>query len=164
MGRTESDKERMNYIDNVSAGAIPIANHYDVGNNSMLIQITDPAKEFPVPKYKFKEVHQFEFLDIGDNDPDPGLAEFEMTEAQAKQIVDLLKHALEERMNVLVHCQMGICRSGAVVEVAEMMGFTQFDTYRIPNTRVKRLMMRELGLTYDATNEPYDAIRDRLNE
>jgi hypothetical protein len=44
------------------------------------------------------------------------------------------------------------------------MGFSDFDTYRIPNSRVKRLMMKELGLTYDAKNEIYDVIRNKLNE
>jgi predicted protein tyrosine phosphatase len=152
----------MNYIDNVPMTAIVFAEHYDCGPNSMLIQILDPCMEFPTPKHSFKEIHQFEFLDVGDDDKD--FAEFEITIEQAKKLVDLLKHALENRMNILVHCHAGICRSGAVVEVATMMGFSDFDTYRIPNSRVKRLMMKELGLTYDAKNEIYDVIRNKLNE
>jgi len=43
----------------------------------------------------------------------------------------------------------GICRSGAVVEVATMMGFTASDRYRQPNLRVKHKMMKVLGLTYE---------------
>ena len=149
----------MNYIDNVAAYKIPIGEHYDCGPNSMLIQIMDPASTFPISKYKFKEIHQFEFLDIEDSDEH--VDEFGITETQATAIVDLLKHAKEERMNVLLHCFAGVCRSGAVVEVATMMGFADFESFRIPNTRVKRLMMKELGLTYDSTNEVYDQIVKR---
>jgi protein tyrosine phosphatase len=50
----------------------------------------------------------------------------------------------------VVHCHAGLCRSGAVVEVATMMGFTQCDKLRIPNMRVKHRMMKALGWTYDA--------------
>jgi len=53
-------------------------------------------------------------------------------------------------MNVVVHCHAGICRSGAVTEVATMMGFTATDRFRQPNLRVKHKMMKVLGLTYDA--------------
>jgi len=52
-------------------------------------------------------------------------------------------------MNVIVHCHAGICRSGAVVEVASMMGFTPTDRYRQPNMRVKQKMMKVLGWTYE---------------
>jgi predicted protein tyrosine phosphatase len=151
----------MNYIDNVPMAAIEYAEHYDCGPNSMLIQILDPCMEFPVPKYKFKEIYQFEFLDIGDDDKD--FSDFEITVEQSVRIVNLLKHALENRMNVVCHCHAGIARSGAVVEVATMMGFQDFGSFRIPNSRVKRLMMKELGLTYDATNEIYEIIRNNLN-
>lgn len=48
------------------------------------------------------------------------------------------------------------------VEVGEMMGFTPTERYRLPNTRVKRLMMHELGLTYDSTNDIYSEIEKRL--
>jgi hypothetical protein len=65
-------------------------------------------------------------------------------------LVGLLRHALDNYMHVVVHCHAGICRSGAVTEVATMMGFTPTDRFRQPNLRVKHKMMRALGLTYDA--------------
>ena len=115
---------------------------------SMLIQIADPATFFPTPKKEFKEIHQFEFLDAEDSDGFPD--ECKISDDQAKQIVGLLQHALDNSMNVLVHCHAGICRSGAVVEVGSMMGFTPTDRYRQPNLRVKHKMMKVLGWTYDA--------------
>lgn len=149
------------WIENVAAADVPMGFHFDAGENSMLIQIMDTCSSWwPEPKHKFKEIYQFEFLDVGD---DNELTEMGCTEEQAVALVELLKRAKENRMQVVVHCYAGICRSGAVVEVAEMMGFTPVDKYRLPNSRVKRLMMKELGLTYDSTNDIYQQIESRLN-
>jgi predicted protein tyrosine phosphatase len=126
-----------------------------MGSNAMLIQIADPATFFPVPKHTFKEVHQFEFLDAEDGDRFPD--ECMIQDDQAAELVRLLQHALDNSMNVLVHCHAGICRSGAVVEVGSMMGFTPTERFRMPNLRVKHRMMRVLGLTYDS-EEKQEAI------
>ncbi len=142
----------MPWIENVSLSDISKANHHNAGENSMLIQIVDPAMAFPVPLYKFKEVHQFEFLDLEQNDPYG--EEFKVTDAQAEQLVKLLQHALEKRMNVVVHCVAGVCRSGAVCEIGVMMGFSDTEVFRSPNLMVKHKMMRVLGWTYDE-NEPH---------
>jgi predicted protein tyrosine phosphatase len=145
------------WIENVAAAEIPEGRHHACGNNSMLIQIVDPAMSFPVPKHQFREIHQFEFLDIEEdgltNNGDgtfTDMGEFAITDAQAEQLVKLLQHALDERMNVVVHCVAGMCRSGAVVEVGVMMGFIDPDKLRIPNILVKHKMMRALGWTYDS--------------
>ena len=67
---------------------------------------------------------------------------------QAAQLVNLLHHAFDQRMNVVVHCMAGICRSGAVAEVGAIMGFIDAGNYKIPNVRVKNFMLKVLGLTY----------------
>jgi predicted protein tyrosine phosphatase len=136
------------FIENVSKSDVFNGHHYDAGINSMLIRIQDPATEFGKIKYPFKEVHEFEFLDAEDEDGFPD--ECKIQDEQAAELVRLLKYAQEKHMNVVVHCHAGICRSGAVVEVATMMGFTPTDRYRQPNVRVKTKMMRVLGLTYDS--------------
>jgi rhodanese-related sulfurtransferase len=136
------------WIENVSWDDVKNGWHSDMGENAMLIQIADPATFFPTPKKSFKEVHQFEFLDAEDGDAFD--EDFKISDEQAKEIVDLLEKALYNSMNVLVHCHAGICRSGAVVEVGSMMGFTPTDRYRQPNLRVKHKMMKVLGWTYDA--------------
>ena len=143
----------MPWIQNCAADDIPKGFHVAVGENSMLIQITDPASWRPVPKHQFKEVHHFEFLDVEENDH---VLEEEMkcSQEQANQIVALLQHALEERMDVIVHCFAGICRSGAVCEVGVMMGFSDTERFRSPNLLVKHRMMKALGWTYDPNESP----------
>ncbi len=137
----------MPWIQNVSLANISKGHHIAVKENSMLIQIVDPGTEFPTPKQKFKEIHQFEFLDA---EKDDNLEEeFKITDAQAEELVGLLQHALEHRMDVVVHCHAGICRSGAVVEVGVMMGFDDTEVFRSPNLLVKHKMMKLLGWTYD---------------
>lgn len=135
------------WIQNVALSDIKKGHHVAVGENSMLIQIVDPAMEFPTPHHKFKEVHQFEFLDLEENDD--FAEEFKITDAQARELVRLLKHAAYNRMDVIVHCVAGVCRSGAVCEVGVMMGFQDTEVYRSPNLMVKHKMMKVLGWTYD---------------
>lgn len=144
----------MPWIQNIALSDVPKKHHIEVGENSMLIQIVDPCMQFPTPAHNFKEVHQFEFLDLEQDDM-PDAEEFKITDSQAHELVRLLKHALENRMNVIVHCVAGVCRSGAVCEVGVMMGFQDTEAYRSPNLLVKHKMMRELGWTYDA-NERND--------
>ena len=136
------------FIENVSKSDVYNGHHYDAGPNAMLIRIQDPATEFGKIKYPFKEVYEFEFLDAEDEDGFED--ECKISDTQAELLVGLLKRAQEKAMNVVVHCHAGICRSGAVVEVATMMGFTPSDRYRQPNIRVKTKMMKVLGWNYDS--------------
>ena len=135
------------WIENVAASDVSTGFHYDCGPNAMLISITDPAGWKPLPKHNFREVHEFEFLDAEDEDGFPD--ECKISDEQAEQLVALLNRAKENAMNVVVHCHAGICRSGAVVEVATMIGFTATDRYRQPNLRVKSKMMKVLGHNYE---------------
>ncbi len=151
----------MPWIQNIALVDVARGHHIRVGENSMLIQIVDPAMEFPVPKHQFKEVHKFEFLDIEEdgltNNGDgtwTDMSEFAITQEQADKLVELLQHALANRMDVVVHCHAGVCRSGAVCEVGVMMGFDDAEAFRAPNLLVKHKMMKKLGWTYDE-NEPH---------
>jgi predicted protein tyrosine phosphatase len=136
----------MRWIENVSMSDIHLGHHSDLGENTMLIRIQDPATEFKSTKYTFKEEHRFEFLDAEDEDGFPD--ETKISDQQAAELVALLNRALATNMNVMVHCHAGICRSGAVTEVGTMIGFTATERFRQPNLRVKYKMMKELGLTY----------------
>jgi predicted protein tyrosine phosphatase len=142
----------MPWIENVSKGDAAKAHHFDPGPNSVLICINDINCEWVIPKFPFKEVHKFEFLDVEDTDTwCPEEAKF--SEPQAKEIIKILSLALRSRSNVVVHCTAGICRSGAVVEVATMMGFDDTEKWRSPNLRVKHMLMQELGLIYDPNEQ-----------
>lgn len=149
------------WIENVSKDAVRNGHHMDAGPNAMLIQIGDPASTFPTPAKNFVVVSQFEFLDAEEGGMFP--EECLISDDQARQIVNLLQMALDQSMNVVVHCHAGICRSGAVVEVATMMGFTATERLRIPNMRVKHKMMKVLGLTYDS-DEPSQVVNGVLTE
>ena len=125
---------------------------YQHTDPSILIQITDPGTPAPIPKHDYVSKHHFIFHDA---ERDRSAGEFPYVpkvligDKDAEQIISILRHALDNDINVVVHCHAGICRSGAVVEVAEMMGFDKCDSPRIPNTLVKHKLMKQLGWTYD---------------
>jgi predicted protein tyrosine phosphatase len=138
----------MPWIENVAAADVPTRYHHDAGENSMLISITDPAGWKPEALHKFKERHNFEFLDIEEHDECLEEA-MRCSQEQANELVRLLQHALEHKMNVVVHCMAGVCRSGAVAEVGVMLGFDDVGRWRSPNLLVKSRMMKALGWTYE---------------
>lgn len=141
------------WIQNVAKSDVKNGFHYNAGINSMLIQIVDPDMQFPVAKYEFKETHQFKFLDIEKNDPCIDET-WRCSDVQAAELVRLLQHAMLNRMNVVVHCVAGVCRSGAVCEVGVILGFDDTEVFRSPNLLVKHKMMKVLGMTYDE-DEPH---------
>jgi hypothetical protein len=137
------------WIQNVSLSDIKNGYHYDTGPNSLLIQIVDPGTEFPIPKYNFNKIIQLKFLDVEHHD---GLVYNDaITENDAIIITEALKMALENCMNVVVHCHAGICRSGAVAEVGVMMGFRDAESFRAPNLLVKRKLLEQLGMAFEDT-------------
>lgn len=142
----------MPWIQNVSSGDVPRGNHKNPGDNAVLIQIVDPAMEFPTPKHNFKEVYQFEFLDLERDDK--FAEEFKITDEQASDLCVILAQSLARDKNVIVHCVAGVCRSGAVCEVGVMMGFQDTEAYRSPNLLVKHKMMKVLGWGY-SEDEPH---------
>lgn len=136
----------MNRIENTSLRKIICGDHeFLKDETNILIQIVDPDREAPEPHHAFDEVYIFKFYDVEEFNTE---TELFCTENDAEGMVGILKEALETGANVTVHCTAGICRSGAVVEVAEMMGFTPVHNMRQPNSLVKRRMMKVLGWTY----------------
>ncbi len=144
----------MAWITNVSLRDIEQGIPHDVGDNTMLIQIVDPCMDFPIPQQKFKEVHQFEFLDLEAKEL-PQAEEFKCSLEQAHALTTLLIHALVQDMDVVVHCVAGVSRSGAVVEVGVYMGFEDASIYRSPNLLMKHRMLETLGLPFDPCEAHY---------
>jgi predicted protein tyrosine phosphatase len=136
----------MPFIQNCAAVDISSGMFYrDPGENSMLISIVDPASWRPDAKHNFKERYDFEFLDIEANDYSFE-EDWKFSEAQAAEIVKLLHRALDNNMNVIVHCFAGVSRSGAVCEIGVSMGFEDVGEYRHPNLLVKHRLTQALGL------------------
>ena len=128
-----------NFIENVSRADILAGTHSDAGPNSMLIQISGVVSEHPTPLKAFREIHQFNFEDIEEDE------EWACTDDQATELASLLRHAMNNHMNVIVHCHAGLCRSGAVVEAGILIGFNPPDRVRLPNTLVKNKLFKALG-------------------
>lgn len=136
----------MPWIEHVSLNAIETGWHTEP-HNCILIQIVDHDMEFPTPKYssKFKEIYTFKFLDLEYKDPLPD--ELKISEVQAAEIARILNLAYFFHYNIIVHCVAGVCRSGAVAEAAESIGYTIKNSgrsLRLPNLMVKHRIMKEL--------------------
>lgn len=136
----------MSKIINVPRKAVEDGFHKFFGADTILIQIADPAQGFPKPKKWFSKTFQFEFLDAEDGSEFD--EDFLISNTQAAELVTILECAKDADMNVVVHCNAGICRSGAVAEIGEMLGFEYAGNHKQPNLRVKRLMMENLGWGY----------------
>ena len=94
-------------------------------------------------------MRKFKFLDVEGNETKDGeklVYADSITNEDAKGIAEALQHAWNEGMNVVVHCHMGVCRSGAVAEVGTMMGFRDVGNWRAPNPMVKKKVMEYLGM------------------
>lgn len=141
------------WIQNISMADVISGDHWDAGPTGMLIQIVDPDTNFPAVRRSFGEIHQFKFLDLERDDTTIN-DNWKISDEQATELVRLLEHALYNRINVVVHCHAGVCRSGAVCEIGVMLGFDDLEVFRSPNLLVKHKMMKVLNMTYDS-NEPY---------
>lgn len=133
-------------IENCSWDDFQKGNHRISPINTVAIQIVDPGDVPPQPAEDcFEKRYCFQFLDADiatQYFPESAL----FSDSQAEHIARILQKALDNEHDVLVHCVAGVCRSGAVVEVAEMSGFDECFRYRLPNIRVKRKLMKALGL------------------
>lgn len=118
----------MPFVENISRDALVMGLHSRFDKHDLLIQITDPDSEFPVPLKPFTNVVQYKFLDSEDDDG-----------PSYDQAIDIATHILaawNTGRNILVHCQAGLCRSGAVAEAAIMLGFKEVHKRRWPNRRL----------------------------
>jgi len=111
-------------------------------DTDVIISIVDPDMEHPFCGDTQIPQHNFKFLDVDD---EHYLDKIKQSDAAG--IAAILKTCLENKQNVLVHCHMGICRSGAVTECGVILGFDDTGEFRSPNVLVKKMILKELGLT-----------------
>ncbi len=131
----------MPWITRCSFSDIEVGRHKEP-SNCVLIQIVDPDVEFPEPRFKslFKKIYRYKFLDI-----EEGEGKWAISDDQASDIANIIELCLVTNTNILVHCTMGVCRSGGVCEAAESIGFQYLhDGFLCPNLTVKRMIMKEL--------------------
>lgn len=109
-------------------------------NRRLLIQINDPGARLPVPASRFEEVHQFWFHDI--EHPGPCA----ITDKDAESIARLLIESKSKSYDVVVQCERGLGRSGAVVLAGIHLGFRDPGKIRWPNLLVLSKVLNYLGL------------------
>jgi protein-tyrosine phosphatase len=133
-------------IENCSWADFQKGNHRISPLNAVAIQIVDLGDVPPQPLEDcFAKRYSFQFFDA--EEPTQYFPESSLfSDSQAKMIARVLKQALDNQQDVLVHCVVGACRSGAVVEVGEIIGFDECHRYRLPNTRVKQKLMKQFDL------------------
>ena len=157
----QSNNENKPFIQNVSRRCIELGDHLIGEDNwysditkvrylrdTVLISISDPDQQPPIPYYSFKTSLYLDFLDLEENQM-PEAESLKISYEDAEKIIKFLQDALDNGYNVVVHCTAGVCRSGAVAEVGTMMGFRETGAYRQPNLMVKRYLMKVLGWNYD---------------
>ena len=142
-------------VQNVSRHDIEVGNHID-SSRAVLIQISDPDSEHPQPAKSFVRAYQYKFLDIEDKDEclDPA---WRFNNVQADEISIVLQLCRLLGYDVVVHCHMGVCRSGAIAECAEALGFKYAGNGKTPNQAVKTLLMKSLGLYIDESNSAFNS-------
>ena len=133
------------FCENVSRQDIKQGLHINpLVKKTYLIQISDIGCKQPKVLYEnlFSDKLRLNFDDIEDE-----LDFNSITDYQADKIAEFLNKAKQNNANIVVHCHAGICRSGAVVEAAMSVGYSDIEgRVRIPNTLVKRKVMSVLEL------------------
>jgi predicted protein tyrosine phosphatase len=139
---------------------------FQLNHRDWLISINDAAGWAPSVKDNFDQVFEFYFDD--EADPTwPGI----MQQDQAIQLANVISNARDMHKNLWVHCTAGMCRSGAVVEVLGLLGWTitdEFSPRRIPNTHVFRLLRQqfpEISQSWDdeIAKKGYDSYNGWIN-
>ena len=140
----------MAFIQHVSAMDVFLGRHIMPTPKTVLIQIMDNGHEFPSPRYSFAKTHQFEFVD-----EEESWYKNVISDAQAKQLVEILQDAVSSNSDVIVHCHAGYSRSSAVAEVGQYLGMTLVEADRGPNQLVKKKMFDVLGVAYECKSVKY---------
>lgn len=135
----------MPYVQNVSFDDVKKLIIYNDCKNTLLISITDNDMSYPTHLGGgFWSAVYYQFLDV-----DGPEYKQVISDGQAKGIIHWLEFAKRHNKDVLVHCMMGINRSGAVREVAEILGFEVIGQKQGYNAYVKTKLIQAAGLGYE---------------
>lgn len=132
------------YVQNVSIDDVRKLKGSNNLHNTLLISISDNDVPYPVDLGKgFWSAVYYQFLDV-----DEARYKNAISDGQAKGLITWIEFAKRHNKDILVHCTMGINRSGAVREVAEIMGYTVIGQKKGYNAYVKNKLMQAAGMTY----------------
>ena len=147
-------------IQNVSRYDVESGSHLatDSGRKVVLIQISDPDTAHPTPAKSFEKIFKFKFLDIEEDQECPD--QWRPSADDAYYIASILLTCLQMDYDLVVHCHAGVCRSGAVAEVGEMLGFEYAGSYKQPNVALKKHLMNALGLSFDPEESPFNQMEE----
>lgn len=110
---------------------------FEVGPQDWLISIIDVGCQPAQVRSPFDRVWTWCFADVQVHERGA------MTPEQAQKMANVIHHAKAMQKNVWVHCTAGMCRSGAVVEVLNLLGWSIVDGFspeRVPNDHVFNLL------------------------
>lgn len=119
---------------------------------TVCVSITEPGRKAKLPR--FDDLLRMELQDYDGARSHPEDAVL-FTPNHAARVARFLRKHRDNGKNIVVHCAVGISRSGAIVEAA-LEAFREYEDrgwIRHPNGHVKRLMKRALGLTPIGTEE-----------
>ena len=71
-----------------------------------------------------------------------------MSQDDADKIILALINAFDNDYHVVVHCDAGVCRSGAVAEAGRVLGFEPINNYT-PNIQNKKLLFNAIQRYYE---------------
>lgn len=147
-------------IQNVSRYDVESGSHLatDSGRKVILIQISDPDTAHPTPAKSFEKIFKFKFLDIEEDQECPD--QWRPSIDDAYYIASILLTCLQMDYDLVVHCHAGVCRSGAVAEVGEMLGFEYAGSYKQPNIALKKHLMEALGLIFNPEESPFNQMEE----
>lgn len=120
---------------------------FDDNKKCILIQIQDVGTDFIETDFEFHRIYRFSFNDVNKDE------DHFISESQIETISDRLLDCIDNGYNVIVHCHAGLCRSGAVVEAAKLLGMDVDENYpRIPNSDIFNALRKELLFFYSWEN------------
>ncbi len=124
---------------------------WTVDNRDWLISIHSVGSKEANISAPFGMIFRFCFNDVEKEELNP------ITQQDAEAIASIIKEAEKSQIKTLwVHCDAGICRSGAIVEAAALLGHTPDDEIsneRFANGLVFNLVRKALGIFHSGEKQ-----------
>lgn len=109
----------------------------------VLIRLHNPDYKFPSGESDLLKQNIFdEVYEVALDDS------YDIPDEVVGKLAAILTSAKNKNRNIVAHCHAGISRSGAVVEVATMMGFQDIGRSRNPNKVLKEKLRKALGIKH----------------